>query len=556
MSPPDPDRTPDENGEQDPEDLLAQAAHSVEADERRELVQASDRSQDRVHALEEGRRQLLLLLDIARSLNRAGRVEELLDRILVYALEITGAERAYLLQRDDGGRLRTVASRTRDGSPGDPSVLAEISHSILDRVLDQGSTLYVSDALNNPDFMARRSVRELSLRTVVCVPIPGPSGAAGALYVDSRDVAGLIDREGVEILEAFGAQAGVALETAAHRERLEETAESLEAENRTLKQALGQRSNWDRIMGQSQAMEKVFMVLDRVVGNAVTVLMQGETGTGKELVAQALHFNGPRREANFIPVNCGALPENLLESELFGYRRGAFTGAERDHAGLVETASGGTLFLDEIGEITPPLQVKLLRVLQEGEVRRIGENIPRKVDVRIVAATHRDLVEEVKAGRFREDLYYRVNVVTVNLPPLRERGEDVILLAEHFLGRTRERIGRPGLRFGGEARRLLMSYNWPGNVRELMNAVERAGALSRSEIIEPDDLLPGLRSRAPVRTVREGTLKATLQSAEEAAILDALRESGGNISQAARLLGVSRQHLHTRIRRLGLREKM
>jgi transcriptional regulator with GAF, ATPase, and Fis domain len=369
-------------------------------------------------------------------------------------------------------------------------------------------------------------------------------------------VAGLIDREGVEILEAFGAQAGVALETAAHRERLEETAESLDAENRTLKQALGQRSNWDRIMGQSQAMEKVFMVLDRVVGNSVTVLMQGETGTGKELVAQALHFNGPRRESNFIPVNCGALPENLLESELFGYRRGAFTGAERDHAGLVETASGGTLFLDEIGEITPPLQVKLLRVLQEGEVRRIGENIPRKVDVRVIAATHRDLVEEVKAGRFREDLYYRVNVVTVHLPPLRERGEDVILLAEHFLGRTRERLGRPDLHFGGEARRVLMSYNWPGNVRELMNAVERAGALSRSETIEPDDLLPGLRARAPVRTVREGTLKATLQSAEEAAILDALRESGGNISQAARLLGVSRQHLHTRIRRLGLREKM
>ncbi len=555
MNVPDPDRRPDDSAEE-PDDLLAQASRAVEADERRDLLRAGDQDRRRLESLEAGRRKLLLLLDIARSLNRIGRVEELLDRILDSALEISGGDRAYILQRAEGGRLRVAASKTRDGSPGDPAALTDVSHTILDRVLDQGRTLYVSDALNNPDFMSRRSIRELSLRTVVCVPLPGPAGPAGALYVDSQSAAGLLEREGVEILEAFAAQAGIALETAAGRERLEEAAETLEQENRTLKQALGQRTRWDRILGQSPAMEKVFMVLDRVVGNSVTVLLQGETGTGKELVAQALHFNGPRRESNFVPVNCGALPENLLESELFGYVRGAFTGAERDHTGLAETANGGTLFLDEIGELSPPLQVKLLRMLQEGEVRRIGESTSRRVDVRFVAATNRDLTEEVKAGRFREDLFYRVNVVTVNLPPLRERGEDVVLLAEHFLERTRERLGRSELRFGRDARRMLMTHPWPGNVRELVNAVERAGALARSDRIEPEDLLPGIGQRTPVRSVREGTLKATLQKAEEAAILDALNESGGNISRAARLLGVSRQHLHTRIRRLGVRDKM
>ncbi len=553
MSPPDPDRSEQES---DPEDLLADAGRAVDADERASLLRDSEDSRERVEALKEGRTKLLHLVDIARSLSSISRVRELLDRVLDYAIEITAADRAYILQRDEQGALRSVASRTRDGSPGDPTVVSEISHTILDRVLDQGRTLYVSDALNNPDFMSRRSVRELSLRTVVCVPLRGSSGVVGALYVDSQSVSGLIGGESVEIVEAFASQAAIALESASNREALEETAESLQAENRTLKQALGKRAQWDRILGRSPAMEKVFLILDRVVGNSVTVLLQGETGTGKELVAQALHFNGPRSEANFIPVNCGALPENLLESELFGYRKGAFTGAERDHPGLVEAANGGTLFLDEIGELTPPLQVKLLRVLQEGEVRRIGETTPRKVDVRFVAATNRDLAEEVRAGRFREDLYYRVNVVTIQLPPLRERGEDIILLAEHFLSQVSERSKRPRLHFGPEARRLLLSHPWPGNVRELVNAVERAGALADDDRLEPQDLIPAATAGRSPRPPREGTLKETLLKAEEAAILDALEESGGNISQAARLLGVSRQHLHTRIRRLHIRDKL
>jgi transcriptional regulator with GAF, ATPase, and Fis domain len=546
------DRDPDDL---DPEELLERVTRDVDAPDRTALVNLERSYQERIRELEGGREKLLRLLDITRQLNRVGRVELLLDRILDAALEISGADRAYLLRRDEAEEdLEILAWRTREGETPRTDLLTEVSRTILDRVLEKGETLYVSDAINNPDFMSRRSVKELSLRTVVAVPLPGPSGGGGALYLDSHRAAGLLEAEGVEILEAFAAQAAIALETAAHRERLEETADHLEKDNRRLKRALGERTRFTQILGRSRAMERVIQVLERVVDNSVSVLLTGETGTGKELVAQALHFNGPRREGNFIPVNCGAIPEPLLESELFGYRKGAFTGAERDHVGLVESAHEGSLFLDEIGELGVALQVKLLRFLQESEVRRIGESRSRKVDVRIMAATNRDLAREVKEGRFREDLYYRINVVEVVLPPLRDRGEDVLLLVESFLERVRERLERPGLRLGRDARRLLLTYAWPGNVRELENAVERAGALAATDVIRPEDLLPdGSRGRREAPPPGAGApLKETLLETERAAIRAALRDSEGNIAAAARSLGVSRQHLHNRMRRLEL----
>jgi len=429
-----------------------------------------------------------------------------------------------------------------------------MSHTILERVLDGGRTLYVADALQNPEFMAQRSVQKLSLRSVVAVPLPGPEGVAGALYIDSRTAAGIIEEDGVRLLEALAAQAALALETAEHRQHLVETAESLQAANRTLRRALGERTAFDQILGRSPAMQRVFQVLDRVVGNSVSVLIGGETGTGKELVAQALHFQGPRREANFIPVNCGAIPEALLEGELFGYRRGAFTGAERDHAGLVEEANGGTLFLDEIAELSLPLQVKLLRMLQQSEVRRLGESTVRRVDVRIITATNRDLEVMVAKGEFREDLFYRINVVRLYLPPLRDREDDVIFLAETFLDRIRDKVSRPDLRFGQDAYRWLRAHPWRGNVRELMNAVERAAALAPTDTIAPHDLSDAKADTpAPQEFLVSGTLKDVLLKAEENAIRHALTEADGNVSLAARRLGVSRQHLHTRIRKLGIR---
>jgi len=544
----------------DPEALLKGAIDAVDHSTVIEEQLAFREKDRRVRALEAEREKLLLLLDIAGGLHRVDRVEDLLERVLDSALRISGGERAYLLQKNEDGTLRIAAQRG-DLDGADPrEALRDMSHTILERVLDGGRTLYVADALQNPEFMAQQSVRELSLRTVVAVPLPGPDGVAGALYIDSRKASGVIEEDGVRLLEALAAQAALALETAQHRQHLVETAESLQAANRTLRRALGERTAFDQIMGRSPAMQRVFQILDRVVGNTASVLIQGETGTGKELVAQALHFQGPRREANFIPVNCGAIPENLLESELFGYRRGAFTGAERDHAGLVEEANQGTLFLDEIGEMPGKLQVKLLRMLQESEVRRIGDVAPRRVDVRIICATNKDLRAMVKEGTFREDLLFRINVVTVHLPPLREREDDVIFLAEAFLERVRDKFSRPQLRFGPDAYRSLRAHPWRGNVRELMNSVERAGALASNDLIAPqdlwdakgDDALPGVALSVSPEAI-SGTLKDVLLRAEENAIRRALGESNDNVSLAARRLGVSRQHLHTRIRRLGIR---
>jgi len=543
-----------ENDPLDPEALLKGAIEAVDRSAAIEEQVAYREKEKRVRALETEREKLLLLLDIAGGLHRVDRVEDLLDRVLDTALRISGGERAYLLQKNEDGTLRIAAQRGNLDEINPEEALRDMSHTILERVLDGGRTLYVADALQNPEFMAQRSVQKLSLRSVVAVPLPGPEGVAGALYIDSRTAAGIIEEDGVRLLEALAAQAALALETAEHRQHLVETAESLQAANRTLRRALGERTAFDQILGRSPAMQRVFQVLDRVVGNSVSVLIGGETGTGKELVAQALHFQGPRREANFIPVNCGAIPEALLEGELFGYRRGAFTGAERDHAGLVEEANGGTLFLDEIAELSLPLQVKLLRMLQQSEVRRLGESTVRRVDVRIITATNRDLEVMVAKGEFREDLFYRINVVRLYLPPLRDREDDVIFLAETFLDRIRDKVSRPDLRFGQDAYRWLRAHPWRGNVRELMNAVERAAALAPTDTIAPHDLSDAkANTPAPQEFLVSGTLKDVLLKAEENAIRHALTEADGNVSLAARRLGVSRQHLHTRIRKLGIR---
>jgi len=543
-----------ENDPLDPEALLKGAIEAVDRSAAIEEQVAYREKEKRVRALETEREKLLLLLDIAGGLHRVDRVEDLLDRVLDTALRISGGERAYLLQKNEDGTLRIAAQRGNLDEINPEEALRDMSHTILERVLDGGRTLYVADALQNPEFMAQRSVQKLSLRSVVAVPLPGPEGVAGALYIDSRTAAGIIEEDGVRLLEALAAQAALALETAEHRQHLVETAESLQAANRTLRRALGERTAFDQILGRSPAMQRVFQVLDRVVGNSVSVLIGGETGTGKELVAQALHFQGPRREANFIPVNCGAIPEALLEGELFGYRRGAFTGAERDHAGLVEEANGGTLFLDEIAELSLPLQVKLLRMLQQSEVRRLGESTVRRVDVRIITATNRDLEVMVAKGEFREDLFYRINVVRLYLPPLRDREDDVIFLAETFLDRIRDKVSRPDLRFGQDAYRWLRAHPWRGNVRELMNAVERAAALAPTDTIAPHDLSDAKADTpAPQEFLVSGTLKDVLLKAEENAIRHALTEADGNVSLAARRLGVSRQHLHTRIRKLGIR---
>ncbi len=333
---------------------------------------------------------------------------------------------------------------------------------------------------------------------------------------------------------------------------------ALEAENRSLRDVLERRWREGDLVGRSAALERVRDLLRRVADSPVNVLITGESGTGKELVARALHHHSGRAEGPFVAINCGALPEPLMESELFGHERGAFTGAERAKEGLVRAAQGGTLFLDEVGELPAALQVKLLRVLQERRVRPVGGTREHEVDVRIVAATNRDLASEVAAGRFRQDLFYRLDVVRIHLPPLRERPEDVPLLAEHFLGKHTA-LQRKRLRFTPEALAWLGRRDYPGNVRELENLVERAVALCAGEYITLEDL-PAEPAAAPAATplpvLSEGfQLDAWLQEMERQLLLQALEQAGGVRTRAARLLGTTFRSFRYRLAKYGLGEE-
>ncbi len=336
--------------------------------------------------------------------------------------------------------------------------------------------------------------------------------------------------------------------------RLERALEqqALSAEVGRLKEVLGAELDLGGIVARSDPMQRVFRTLRKVADYKTTVLLTGESGTGKELVAKALHFNSVRRERPFIPVNCGAIPENLLESELFGHARGAFTGADRARKGLFEEADGGTLFLDEIGELPLTLQVKLLRVLQEGEIRRVGESQSTGIDVRVVAATVRDLRAEVGAGRFREDLFYRLNVLPIHLPPLREREGDVPLLVDHFVARFNERLGTQVQGLEASAAKALVQYPWPGNVRELENAIERAMVLADGDRLTAEDLPQRIReSTDRIRTTLasdELSIKKTTRIVEEELIRRALTRTGGNRTRAAELLEISHRALLYKIK--------
>ena len=329
----------------------------------------------------------------------------------------------------------------------------------------------------------------------------------------------------------------------------------LTRENRYLRSELQSRYSMDGAIAESQGMQDVFDLARRAARSGSTVLVSGESGTGKELVARAVHYHSDRVGGPFVAVNCKAFASGVLESELFGHERGAFTGAGRARAGLFERARGGTAFLDEIGEIDLDFQAKLLRVVQEREVRRVGGDRDVAVDVRIVAATNRNLVAEVEAGRFREDLFFRLSVIPIHIPPLRERREDILPLARLFLSRECDAQGRGGLTWAEDTEAFLASHDWPGNVRELENAIERGVVLARGDQIDLDDLLLGPRTRPPGRTDGAGP-SATLQEAMDAAARDqiraALQRSGGRRVEAARELGVERTTLYRLMRRLGI----
>ena len=329
-------------------------------------------------------------------------------------------------------------------------------------------------------------------------------------------------------------------------------AKALFKENHFLRRELREKYRFENIIGKGDAIEQVFRVMEKVARTDSSVLITGESGTGKELVARALHFTSDRANGRFLPINCGALPENLLESELFGYKRGAFTGAMTDKVGLLKSADKGTVFLDEIGDMPPALQVKLLRVLQEREVYPLGSNDPVAFDVRVLCATNKDLEAEAKAGRFREELLYRINVITINLPPLRDRKDDIPLLANHFLRKFERSLARSGIRFSKGAMKLLLGYAWPGNVRELENTIERAAILAETDVIHSHDLPDKLRTNALPPGSEIDNTNTTLEDLEREHIRRVLAKVEGNKDRAAQMLGIHVSTLYRKMQRYRL----
>jgi two-component system response regulator HupR/HoxA len=348
----------------------------------------------------------------------------------------------------------------------------------------------------------------------------------------------------------------LALENVRLQDELRAANARLRVENTLLKREVKGLYNFEHIVGTSPALQQMLGLLERVVASDTTVLILGETGTGKELIAQAIHYNGPRADQPFVIENCGAIAPELLTSELFGHRRGAFTGATEDREGLFAFADGGTVFLDEIGDCPPDLQTRLLRVLDHGEIRRVGDNQPRTVDVRIIAATHHDLDKDVQAGRFRRDLYYRLSVLTITPPPLRQRTEDIPILAQHFLDRLIRTTGKPMLGLAAETLARLCVYPYPGNVRELENEIKRAFTLAEADSLITPDLLSAKFSSIPADTSANGnggSLRAAVECLETRLIQEALARNHGNQSRAASDLGIGRRTLLDKLQRYGIR---
>jgi len=477
---------------------------------------------------------LQALLNISRVLASIVEGDALLHKVLELATEAVKAERGFVLTMTGEESWQVRVSHNL--SDEDAGRIVTPSSQILRRVLQERVPLLVHDAQTDPRFEGSESVIMQQITSAIAVPMMLQDELLGIIYVDSRKNRSQFTEENLKFFSVFAVQAALAYVNASRFDRLQEEKLRLQTE---MQRVYG----FPEIVGVTPPMQEVFTLMRKILNSDISVLLLGESGTGKELVARALHYNGPRRDKPFVAQFCGNLSEALLESELFGHKRGSFTGAVSDKRGLMEVADAGTFFLDEIADISPAIQAKLLRVLQDGIIRRVGGTESLHVDLRIVSATNKELEEEVNDGRFREDLFYRLNVITIRLPSLRERKDDIPLLASHFLKRAAARLSQPEKHVSREALAMMRVHTWPGNVRELENAIERAVVLSgdRPDIL-PDDLLissGGDRSSGNPQTLRDH---------ERAIVLQTLADMEGNKTRTAEVLGVSLRWLHYRLK--------
>ena len=486
-------------------------------------------------------RDLNALLKIATGIGGIRDQDSLQWQLLGFIFDVVPAERGAVLLGDRAEEFASTAAWDRVRGPGHP---VKVSRTVVERVLRDRVGMVASDISCDETLRRVKTLAELKVSSLLCVPLTAAGKVLGAIYVDSCDPAAKFDENHLQVMAAVAGIASLAFENVRHWEQLR-------LENQELRAEIELEHN---MVGASPSMRKVFEFIRRVAPTDSTVLIEGESGTGKELVAHAIHRNSARADRPFVAINCAAIAETLLESELFGHEKGAFTGATAQKKGKVEVAEGGTLFLDEIGELAPALQAKLLRVLQEREFERLGGTRPIKLNIRLVAATNRKLSDAVKAGTFRNDLFYRLNVVTLITPALRERREDIPLLANYFVTKASRKCNMRIKPLAPETIACLTQYDWPGNVRELENALERAVVLGSTESILPDDLPETIVEGCPESPASTDKYHGTIKETKKQLILEALQHANGNYIEAAKTLGMHPNSLLRLIRNLDLKD--
>jgi Nif-specific regulatory protein len=460
-------------------------------------------------------------------------------QVLGMLFDVVPAQRAAILFFDDAGEIAKSAAWDRVHGPEVP---VRVSRTLLKKIIAERTGLLL-DNIKRSFVSSAPSLESAGIKSALCVPLLLAGRVSGVIYLDTRSPENPFDSDHLQLITAVAGLISLAWQNIRLLEKLRE-------ENRYLQEEINLNHE---LMGDSPRMRAVYEVVRRVAATDSTVLIQGESGTGKELVARAIHKSSSRVDGPFVAVNCAAITETLLESELFGHEKGAFTGAVAQKKGKVELANGGTLFLDEIGEFALALQAKLLRVLQEREFERVGGTRPMKIDVRFVAATNRGLLQAVEAGTFRRDLYHRLNVVSLTLPPLRERTGDISLLADYFVAKASRKCRMRPKPISPEAQACLLSYDWPGNVRELEHAMERALVMGAADQILPEDLPPEILDAAPAESVSSAQYQNVVKDQKKQLVLKAMQQSNGNYTEAAKVLGLHPNSLLRLIRNLGLK---
>ncbi len=490
--------------------------------------------------------ELSLLFDISQFLQESEDIQTALSPIIRHTIKSMEMYQGVitLLNRQTG----EISIDASYGIAEDHAekVKFQVGEGITGTVIKTGEKITIEDVTKDPRFLDKtRSKKRWSNHSFICVPIKIGTETIGTISAQRKRTSDLVLEEDAKLLSIIGSLIALSVQL---RRSSQEKQEELKSENLRLQNELKSKFTPKNIIGSSTAMQEVFDLIAQVSKSEATVLIRGESGTGKELIAHSIHYNSMRSDKPFIKVNCAALPETIIESELFGHEKGAFTSAIAARKGRFELANGGTIFLDEIGDLSPTTQVKLLRVLQEKEFERVGGTETIKTNVRIVAATNRDLEALMIENKFREDLYYRLNVFPVHVPPLRDRKSDIMLLADYFTEKYSKRNGKDIKRISTPAIQLLTSYHWPGNVRELENCIERAVLLSYDEVIHGNLLPPSLQSAESTGTEIDNTLQQALDNLEKELIMDALKSAKGNLTKASKILGISE-------RIIGLRKK-